>query len=85
MNTFAGLSWEWVRVKSLCFLGPCLGAKGNTDIKPQEMHRKSNGLRDVVLWFEAFGIKILDFLSVAFFGGVWGMTSSDFRYAGIPL
>ena len=41
-------------------------------------------LRDVVLWFGAFGMKILHFLSVAILGGVWGMTSSDFCYVAMP-
>ena len=35
-----------------------------------------NGLRDVVLWFGAFGMKVLDVLSVGIFGG--GGASSDF-------
>ena len=36
------------------------------------------------LWFGAFGMKVLHFLCVAFLGGVWGMTPSDFCCVAMP-
>ena len=44
-----------------------------------------NGLRDVVLWFGTFGMKILDFLSVAILWELWRMTSSVFCCVAMPL
>ena len=46
-----------------------------------------NGLRDMVLSFRAFGMKILDLLKFLLFlgGREFGMTSSDVCCVAIPL
>ena len=47
-----------------------------------------NGLRNIFLWFGAFGMKTLDSLSLSnlshFGGETWGMTSSDSCYVPMP-